>query len=335
MNVARFNFALSHEDPDVVKQGLDAFRTQILQDHGAVLSFGYNGREGGFGGSSSPPMGLLATFLRSSPQLEELFVLWGLPGRDEDRALSASHMSCLAAILHCARHSESLCDEIVNRILHEYNKKIISQLGSGSISLVHATLGLVLAMARTSPLNARNIYSKLLIIGISTLSTLLQRGKTVTWENPETKEKMTTDSRLLIAMVIIVVLQSADATIMNDLLSPGSLLRRVTNAIHKDSLEGLRIILNGLSSCLKQADVASLMGNAKQHLVDSQMQQRLLELYRSEDAQTAELVHSFLADYCLSLSKAIGKRTASSARGAAVQLAQQLEPHTTPRHKEV
>ena len=91
MNTARFLFCLNSEDPEIVSQGLEEFRDQVLIDHSATVSYGYHGR-----GSTdnvmetflpkpvSATVGMLASFIKSSPQLEELFVLWAPEGKMED-----------------------------------------------------------------------------------------------------------------------------------------------------------------------------------------------------------------------------------------------------------
>ncbi len=111
MNVARLNFCLSHEDPEIIRKGLVSFTQQILEEHNAIASFGYNGRglnlfkgvgsattagtgaRAGTGtdvgaesesalntsgnGVNLPEKvtGLLDAYIRSSPKLEGLFVL--------------------------------------------------------------------------------------------------------------------------------------------------------------------------------------------------------------------------------------------------------------------
>ena len=127
MNTARFLFCLNSDDPEIVAQGLEEFRDQVLVDHDAKVTYGYHGR-----GSTEnvietflprpviATVGMLASFIKSSPQLEELFVLWGLPGVDDDKSLSSSLMSCMAVILHVATSNSHFCTVIVNRIIFQH-----------------------------------------------------------------------------------------------------------------------------------------------------------------------------------------------------------------------
>jgi GTPase SAR1 family protein len=214
ITVARFQVALNHEDPDIVSKGLLEFEKKVLEDNDCVESFGYNGRNANSNISNAVDphfpvqiTGVLSTFINSSPRLEELFVLWNLPGRDEYKLLSTNHTRCIAIILHIARSDRIFCDRIVSRIINEHAKSLQSQLSSGINHLVHASLGLILAMSRTSPENSRNVYVKLLSIFPSVIKTLSQRGKGVTWEfsdnnnnslsegNSQKIFKLSTDSR--------------------------------------------------------------------------------------------------------------------------------------------
>ena len=75
---------MGHDDPDVVRKGLDAFADQVLRDHDALDTFGYYGRstyaretdDGSLlGKSASPVRGLLALYISASSNCEELFTL--------------------------------------------------------------------------------------------------------------------------------------------------------------------------------------------------------------------------------------------------------------------
>lgn len=197
MNVSRFQVALSNEEPEVVSQSLELFRLQILKESGTELGFGYNGRSLQSTSNSEltptshilhPPMvpqvsGLMEAFIRVSPQCEELFALWDLPARDNNKDLCANHMSCLAAILYCSSSNESFCNTIVTRIMSEYSKSIHQQLSSGQLHLVHSTIGLCISMARISPQICRDVYQRIVsTINVATLAILCQRGKAVLWE---------------------------------------------------------------------------------------------------------------------------------------------------------
>ena len=123
------SFRLNHEDPSVVQLGLREFIAQITLDHDISSSFGYCGR-----GISSDPTkllhpptcdhitGVLKDYLVASPRIEELFVLWNLPGSADDRQLLACIMLCIATILHCNMCNESFLSSVISRILSDHYK---------------------------------------------------------------------------------------------------------------------------------------------------------------------------------------------------------------------
>lgn len=349
MNTARFLFCLNSDDPDIVAQGLEEFSDQVLKDHGAVVSYGYHGR-----GSSDNVMqsfhpvpvastvGTLASFIKSSPQLEELFILWGLPGRDDDKQLSSSHMSCMAVILHAASSNNTFCSTVVNRILHEHSKSITSQLSSGNTKLVHSTLALVLAMCRTSQQNCQDTFQKLVTNSPQTFSSLLQHGKGTAWEGGEVDasgkpSKLKTDARLLVIIIAFTAVEAADQSSGADLHSSNSsFLRRITNSITKDTPFSIQFILEVLEYLRRQPAIEQHIGA---RLVDIRFQDNLLYLYHNEDAKVQRVVHSFLLNHSSHLvagmSKSTRGSTAGSAKGSALQLLRGLEGHRDLRHREV
>ena len=349
MNTARFLFCLNSDDPDIVAQGLSEFKDQVLKDHDAVISYGYHGR-----GSSdhvieslrpqavAATVGVLASFIKSSPQLEELFILWGLPGRDDDKPLSSSHMSCMAVILHAAIANPNFCGIVVNRILHEHSKSIISQLSCGNLNLVHSTLALILAMCRSSPQNCRDTFQKLVAISLPAFSTLLQQGKTISWEVDKQSEsvkstKLKTDSRLLLVIIVLTAVEAADQSSGSEILSTVSaLLKRITNSITKDVLFVVQLILEGLISIRKQPTCEQLFGSK---LVDLRFQDNLLYMYHNDDVMVQRVVHMFVLDHSHHLVNSMSKGgrglTSGSAKASALQLLRHLEGHRDLRHREV
>jgi hypothetical protein len=381
----RVLFALNSDDPEIVAQGLEEFHRQIASDHHIELSYGYHGR--GYSGQflevfRPQPVpsivGALAAFIRASPQLEELFVLWGLPGRDDDKRLCASHMSCLAIILHCLAATQStLCNAVVNRVLHEFSRSIVSQLTSGDLRLIHSTLGLILAMCRSSTQNCRDTVQKLLNTSPNTYATLLQQGKTITWDGPVAAGaaasavsaaaaatsstaaaatgsdgaeeavattagvKLKTDARFLLILIVLTAVEAADYSIASELFSSGtSLLKRVTNAIHKDSTSTVKLVLECLMHFRRQSHIEQLLGS---RILDPKFQNNLLMMYNCEDSQVQEVVHAFLSNHCSHLASSMGKggpsgkksAVQSNARNAAIQLLRALEGHRDLRHREV
>ena len=348
MNVQRFTFALQHEDPLVVASGLRTFSSLCLSEHESEQSFGYNGRGvvGSGVGGRGRVKGLLAAYLRSSPRLEELFVLWGLPELDADRALAQALMQCLAVIFHCIVGEEAFCTDLVSRVLHEKSKAIKDQLASGSVPLVHATLGLVLSLLRTSAQSCRDAYDRCIIMSVPVLSTLSQKGKTVSWESSSSAAgagdgggKLSTDSRTLIIILLLTLLQQADVNLANDLLGPSSLLRKITNTVDKDTPEGARLVLHGLHDWLRDCSHVAL--GTKVLLVDANFQQRLLEMYKSSTEESLHKpLHAFMLAYCHSLCEGIRKKSGgpgatSVAHSGALQLIFKLDAHLDTRHREL
>lgn len=340
MNIARFQVSLNHDDPDVVRGGLDGFREQILIDHDVIDAFGYYGRSNtGIEEFISQPVvphvrGALAAYIRSSPRAEELFVLWLLPERDRDKDLCASHMHCISAILFCSCSENSFANALVNRILNDFMKSIYSQLSSGNTQLVHSTLGLLTIMGRSSPQNCRDTYQKL-YLGSPTFVNLVQKGKPVLWVTSD-GEKLSTDSRLMIILLVLVIMKSADESICTELLAHSSILKRILNAVHKDVANTIELTLGGLSLVLRDSCWDSK--HAIVSVVDSRLQQNLISLYSSPDISIQDHVHIFLrlfAEYLSEVLFAEGPRRDGQARHAATSLVCNALGHADLRHREV
>lgn len=349
MNTAKFLFCLNSDDPEIVAQGLEEFRDQVLVDHGATATYGYHGR-----GSTDNVMetflpkpvtatvGMLASFIKSSPQLEELFVLWGLPGVDDDKSLSSSLMSCMAVILHVATSNSHFCTVIVNRIIFQHSKSILSRISSGNLKLVHSTLALVLAMCRTSAQNCRDTFQKLVAISSSTFSTVLQQGKVITFEGGQKDEsiknpKLKTDCRLLTVVIILSAVMAIDMTSGPDIHSNiAYLLKRITSSIAKDGSFLVHLILESLMY-IRRTPLSELLVGSK--LVDIKFQDNLLYLYHNEDTKIQRVAHSFLLDHSHHLVDGMSKGgrgvVAGTSKASALQLLRHLEGHRDLRHREV
>jgi hypothetical protein len=267
---------------------------------------------------------------------------------------------------------------VVNRVLHEFSRSIVSQLTSGDLRLVHSTLGLILAMCRSSIQNCRDTVQKLLNTSPNTYATLLQQGKTITWEGPVAAGaaasavsaaaaaatsstaaaatgsdgaveavattpgvKLKTDARFLLILIVLTAVEAADYSIASELFSSGtSLLKRVTNAIHKDSTSTVKLVLECLMHFRRQSHIEQLLGS---RILDPKFQNNLLMMYNCEDSQVQEVVHAFLSNHCTHLASSMGKggpsgkksAVQSNARNAAIQLLRSLEGHRDLRHREV
>lgn len=349
MNLSRFQLALNHDDPAVVSNGLNEFKVHVLVQHDAASSIGYHGRvctkevhANEIMHPLTPPaiQGLLLEYVRKSPQVEELFVLWALPGRDDDRALSAAHTSCIATVLHCSTSDASFCNAVISRILCDHIKSLHSQLASGNVELIHSTLGLLLAMMRTSQQNCKDVFQKLNLSN-PTLDSVIQKGKTVNFQCAQHKHSITTDSRLLVIILVLLVLESSDATAVLELFAERSLMRKVMHSIGRDSMETLQIVLPGVVWALKQNPI---LAPHVHDIFDGATIRQLVLLYSHKDDAAQVLVHSFLLDLLAFLKQPVTKRGKGPAGGASVAgsvskccgyIAQHLQPHSDSRQEEV
>lgn len=344
---------MNHDDPKVVMLGLNDFRQQVVQDHGALQSIGYNGRSSeeniDINTLLHPKVtdtvsGILSEYIAKSPQIEELFVLWTLPGRDEDRALSSAHVACIAAILHCAKSNVSFCNIIVSRILCDHLKSLHSQLASGNVELIHSTLGLLLAMVRTSSQNCKDVFQKL-NLSSQALDAVVQKGKAVTWKSTDQTHTMSTDSRLLVIVLVLLVLEAGDETAMLELFAERSLMRKIMHSIGRDSTETLKIVLPGVFHALQQNQIL----NGHLHdIFDGSTVRQLVLLYAHKEESVQTLVHDFLlqlVDHMSGLSGTGKRRNGPSSAGSSgtsisvsrccAYIAQHLEPHSDSKQEEV
>lgn len=348
MNLNRFQLALNHDDPNVVSTGLNEFKAQVLTQHDALSSIGYHGRGCANNATieeivhpvAAPAIqGLLLEYVGKSPQIEELFVLWALPGRDDDRALSAAHMSCIAAILHCSTSNPSFCNAVVSRILCDHMKSLHSQLASGNVELIHSTLGLLLAMMRTSQQNCKDVFQKLNLSNPA-LDAVIQKGKVVNYQCTKHQHAIGTDSRLLVILLVLLVLEASDATAVLELFAEKSLMRKVMHSIGRDSIETLQIVLPGVLWALKQNAV---LAPHVHDIFDGATIRQLVLLYAHKDDAAQELAHSFLLELLAYLKQPASKRgkvgggasVAGSISKCCGYIAQYLQPHTDPRQEEV
>jgi hypothetical protein len=304
MNIAKFQFILNHDDPDVVQKGLDEFQKKILVDNQLNESFGYYGFSTCKTRNSRKAItGLLETYLQNSPQIEELFVLWNLPGRDENRTLSTSHILCISTILHCASSNEYFCNLVVSRILYEYSKSIHMQLGSGDTDLVHSTLGLLIVMASSSKQNCRDTYQKLQLSN-ATFSTLIQKGKSKTWtaiNSDNVQITIQTDTRQLIIALLLIVIEQADFTISNEIFAPLSLFKKILHSVHKDLTETLDFLFNSLINIFSNQSTG-VINSFLHHIFDTVFIQKLILLFNSTNEIVCASVSTFLTNFSQHLS---------------------------------
>lgn len=379
----RFVLSLSHNDPEVVRQGLMDFVEQVMVEHHHSCSFGYYGRQlvrrtagdddmqlqsssnddsvqsllaySSFIHPNPPSklVGILHEYLERSPQVEELFVLWSLPGRDINKPLCAAHMKCMALIIHClgGRPSSGITvvsgpaspDAIVSRILSDHMKSIQAQLTSNNTDLTHATLGVLLAMMRSSPQSCRDTFQKL-NLSSQTLDCIVQKGKAIKWTDREASITTLTDARLLVVLILLLVLEVIDGVSIGELFAERSLVRKVMHAVGRDSSDLVQIICGGLLFVMHKNPVLHMHIH---EIVDGATVRQLLLLYEQPDQLIRTTVHRFLlrlVDAMRALHSSSGKRAARAVGSSAVQISvsrcaalvvQGLHPHSDSAQDEV
>jgi hypothetical protein len=350
MNISRFQLSLNHDDPSVVILGLKEFRLQVLSDHKAHVHFGYNGRNCLESDNivrvlhpDTPETitGVLHEYILKSPQIEELFVLWTLPNRDEDKALCAAHMACLAAILHCGQSNQAFCNTIVSRILCDFTKTLHAQLASGHVELIHSTLGLLLSMMRTSVQNCKDVFQKnSLPLSSPNLDAIVQKGKSVSWETAE-GESVSTDSRALVILVVLLALEVSDESSVLELFAERSLMRKIMHSVGRDVNATVDLTLLGV---VHAAQLNPVLHTHFQDMVDPASVKQLLLLYAHKDEDMRARAHSFMLGLVQLMKQSMHGAKRSSRAGQAVGIsvsrccgfiAQCLQPHADANQGEV
>lgn len=338
MNLSRFQVALNHDDCSVISRGLNDFAEQILSEHGCREVFGYCGHGATpstasviMGNAPDQITGLLKSYVLSSPQLEELHFLWNIPGRAENTSLIVAHCHCIAALLYCSFKDKLFAEKVVHRIANDFAINLKEQLKSSSTSVVHHTLSLLIAMCRVSPSACNDIYQRVISLE-SSFGTLLQKGKTVSWVACEDAEKIVTDSRYLVTLLIFQLFLSGNRDIHTDMMTPKSLLRRMTNGLHNDPPQTLNLILDGLTLLLHRNDIHM---HTKINLADASCVQKVIALSNGIDGVAIEAANAFLLSYVNVLEKSLRQKKGSGDVAAVNLLLKHLTPHSNLHHREV
>ena len=363
MNVPKFQFCLNHDDPSIVKVGLSGFLSQILSDHNAVSSFGYNGRAESFAPdevifvpSVQQVTGLLSAYLTSSPKAEEFFVLWSLQERDGDKELCTTHTQCAAAIIHCAISTgASFVNTFVSRIIGEFSSSLLRQLSSDHLGLVHATLGLLIMICRVSRSFTLTVLDTFIMTNSVSSGTsevtvspafvsCSKVGKSVKWKCRGRSEKMflDTDSRFLINLLILTIIMKIDDNVSisesigaialrQELLGPNSLLRKVLVGLAKDQYSTIRLLLEGLILLERRSVTAGFSWTSLcLQAIDYSVLPKVVSIYKHQNVSAQECIHNFIRYYCSQF-----KENNSSHKGVANTLLRSLQAHTDIKHREV
>ena len=178
MSLKKFQICLNHENPDIIRVGLDEFTDELLRDHSGYDSFRFCGYVPTSGEQKNDQndsheaydetalstnymgemKGLLLQYIKSSPNLEELFILWNLTGYEYDSRLCYSHMKCLAAIIFCTQSTPTVQKLVINRILSKFSTNIIRQLISNDVLMIQSTLQLLLSICKVSKDMSQRMY---------------------------------------------------------------------------------------------------------------------------------------------------------------------------------
>lgn len=365
MNIQRFQLVLNNHDPKVVEQGLIEFTSRLFLDHPELhIHYGYHGRSYysyytmqnidkdsmndkiyQFLHPNTPIkiQGILNEYLSKSPIIEEFFILWNLPSRDLDKSLSATHMQCISIILHCCIKSNiALCNTIVNRILNDHIKSLQHQLTSGNTSLVHATLGLIISMMRTSTQNCKDIYQKLNLASQS-LDSIIQKGKSIKWVcKSELNETMLTDSRSLMIIIVLLVLEVLDDAQILELFAEKSLIRKIMHSVSRDIPEVILILFHGMNYVIKHN---SFISKHIHDIIDHASMKQILALYTHQDDKVQIIAHDFLTQLVTNMKYIQSNRkNLKSMNSTAIQISinkccsiitQNIVPQSNPRQNKV
>ena len=255
----------------------------------------------------------------------------------------------MALIIHClgGRPSSGITvsDTIVSRILSDHMKSIQAQLTSNNTDLTHATLGVLLAMMRSSSQSCRDTFQKL-NLSSQTLDCIVQKGKAVKWTDREASITALTDARLLVVLILLLVLEVIDEGSVGELFAERSLVRKVMHAVGRDSSDLVQIVCGGLLFVMHKNPVLHMHIH---EIVDSATVKQLLLLYEQSDRLIRTTVHRFLlrlveAMRALHSSSSSSKRAARTVGSSAVQISvsrcaalvvQGLHPHSDSAQDEV
>jgi hypothetical protein len=341
MNISRLQVVLNHNDPDIVLNGINEFTKQILLENNSIESFGYNGRSctTHFTLSSQNAVevkGLLESYIKSSPQLEELFILWDMSGRESNKPLIVAHLTCIAAILHIAKGDSNFCERISQRILSDYSKSLLESLSSNHSATVHSTIGLLIAICRLSQHASQTTYTSILSQS-STLSHLLQKGKETLWTSP-LGEQLFSDSRCLISLLVLLLTFQGDPIVVSDLVSNHkSLLRRVFNGLSSDPPHTVELIVVSLIEILKDSQLSHSL---KIQIFDKTLLHHMM-VYTSHDNNAkyeiaSQLIHKLTKIY---INMIIGQGHSNNQKQGnnynLQMLMRELSPHLCQSHREV
>ena len=326
--IARLQLALNSEDQGLVTSELQTMRSTMLAEHDAIEAYGYHGRCT-FPLCPTHPtavVGVLSAYLQRSPKLEELFSVWDIASRHENRSLLVAIADTIAVILFCAASNTAVGGPIIQRILREQMKSMHSHLASGHTHLVHSFLGLMVAIARVSEQSSRDLYQKL-ILSSQCFTDISRKGKRVKSEVGGLPVE--TDSRCLLLILLATILLKGNEVIANELLTRGSIFRRALCSIDNYSLSEVKLILDCMRYIVEHSNLPKAI---RLNIIDSLLLERILVLYQGDEG-TSQAAHDFMLAFCTSLASEL--RNKRDLAGLAAMIITKLTPYSVVRQKDV
>ena len=327
-SIARLQLALNSEDQGLVTSELRSLRSTILEEHEAVEAYGYHGRCVSPLCPNLPKeiVGVLSAYLQRSPKLEDVFSVWDIANRHENRMLLSTIADTIAVILFCAASNTAVCGPIIQRIFREQMKAMHTHLASSHTGLVHCTLGLLIAIARVSEQCSRDLYQKL-ILSSQCFTDITRKGKrTKSFLGASAVE---TDSCCLLIILLATILLKGNELIATELLTRGSLFRNALGRINNYDCSEVKMILNSITYIIESS---SLNKTVRLNILDSLLLERILLLYQGDET-TSEAAHDFMLSFCRSLASEL--RSKRDLAGIATLIVTKLTPYNIVRQKDV
>jgi hypothetical protein len=157
----------------------------------------------------------------------------------------------------------------------------------------------------------------------------MQKGKLVAQSVGE--DKIETDSRCLLFVLLMTILTRATEQIASELLQRNSLIRRMLRTVDVQSLANIKLILDCVLTFIEAAPLST---STRLSVVDDDFLEHSVCLYEAADEAAQDLAHKFLLTFATDLARALPsqRKELLPLAGAVVR---RVSPHTEARHKEV
>lgn len=334
---ARFRIALNHENPDVVSRGLREFSDAILRENCIDSCFGVIPviEELDMKSLLNPPFpneitGTIKEYIEASPNVEELFVLWNIPSRDDDKHLCAAHMRCLCSIVRCLRSNSKIIDNIANRITSSKASSILDQLSSGHKELIIETLMLLFEISRVSEQSCRDLFQRLKgLSGINSLVSAPKKGQHL---------DVVSVYRQWLILINLSFLESASSEILDEIFSSSSMFKKFLR--HTSKMDPLCsvMLLNGIAYVQRDSFFLNHSPSLRNNLVDINTLKELVCINSDIDRNIYSSVTIFLKEFSDSLAALLAstnKNPNQNFRHSAINFIGCIQGHLRLDHREV